>query len=223
MAQTLGEIYELARSLLDDAEGTRFTDQLLSPLVNSSYRKIQRRMAENGIPVLTDEAEVPVSAGQTQISDAGGAVPALPTDLILPHKLLEKETGSSEKFQPMRRLAGGLPDLEQIERLRYWDWFGNRIDLIGATKNVTVLVRYEKELPKLASPSDKPLIRDAADAIAHGGAYQASRGHNELALAMRYEGEFESLVRQMLNRNVKAEQHRARRRRSYGFRRGAYL
>src|SRR5271170_7873203 len=87
-----GQITALVRSLLNDAAGNLFTDAVLLPYVNSSYRKAQRALAnvqsgtfltDNVLLIVPAIAQVDASV-QVCITDATAPPNQLPTDLLLP-------------------------------------------------------------------------------------------------------------------------------------------
>ena len=103
---TAGQITALVRSLLNDAAGNLFTDAVLLPFVNSGYRKAQRALAniQSG-PFLTDNVLLVVAAveqvdasAQVSITDATAPPNQLPPDLLVPVKLWERASGSSDDF-----------------------------------------------------------------------------------------------------------------------------
>jgi len=154
---TAGQITALVRSLLNDAAGNLFTDTLLLPYVNSAYRKVQRALAniESGT-FLTDNVLliVPAVAAadpslQVSITDATAPPNQLPTDLLVPMKLWERASGSSDDFIEMTDLTGhgGLPSEPQTQMLRYWEWRADGLYFLGATQDTQIRLRYQKSYP----------------------------------------------------------------------------
>ncbi len=119
----------LARALVNDSAGVVFTDALLTPLLNSPYRALQRELAENGVSVLMEqqdiELDVNASTGitNTEISDVSS--PQLPTDRRMPHMLWEGATANTtDVFVPMEKLTSGgsMLNLQPSTYLRWWEW-----------------------------------------------------------------------------------------------------
>jgi hypothetical protein len=212
----------LARALMNDAGGAVFTDGTLMPLLNSAYRALQRQLADSGVSVLVAEMDLdlPVTSGltQTEISDTSDQ--QLPTDLLAPHILWEQATGSGNVFVPMEKIVAGLPNLSPAPALRMWEWREDKINLVGATAPVTVRIRYEKLMPQLVQGTDPILIRAASDVLAYATAALAARARGARALA----GDMKVAARQatvgLIERYIRPEQFKARRRRAYGSRRG---
>src|ERR1700689_3017974 len=128
---TAGQITALVRSLLNDAAGNLFTDTVLLPYANAAYRKVQRALGnvQSGT-FLSDDVLLVVSAVtavdaslQVSISDSTAPPNQLPTDLLVPLKLWERASGSSDDFVEMTDLTnhGGLPSQPQDVCLEFWE------------------------------------------------------------------------------------------------------
>jgi hypothetical protein len=139
----------LTRALINDAAGSVFNDGTLMPLLNSAYRALQRELAEAGVSVLVSQVDLdlPLTSGLTATELTDTSTPQLPTDLMVPHQLWEHQSGSSDLFVPMEKIVSGLPNLQPGSFLRMWEWREDTIQLLGATSEVTVRLRYEKVLP----------------------------------------------------------------------------
>ncbi|MGB7563023.1 MAG: hypothetical protein WBL99_16275, partial [Candidatus Acidiferrales bacterium] len=179
------DVLTLARSLVNDAAGAVFSDAVLMPFLNSVYRALQRQLAESGVSVLVSQQDIdlPLTNGVTitEISDVSS--PQLPTDLLAPHQLWEQATGSSDIFIPMEKITSGLPNFQPSSYLRMWEWREDTIQLIGATQEITVRLRYEKSLPALVQGTDPVQIRSSIDPLAYSVAALAARSRGAQALA----------------------------------------
>ena len=216
----------LARALLNDSAGVVFTDVLLMPLLNSAYRGLQRELSENGVSVLTEqqdiELDVDLSTGvtSTEISDVSS--PQLPTDCLAPHMLWERATANTtDIFVPMEKFMSGgdMLNLQPSSYLRLWEWREDKVNLIGATQSITVRIRYEKTLPLLTLGTDPVQIRSSTDPLAFATAALAARSRGQRALAADLVGAAQMATENLIERYVKPEQVKGRRRRPYGFRR----
>ena len=210
---------------MNDASGVVFTDTVLMPFLNSAYRALQRELAENGVTVLMAQVDInlpldPVSGlapNPPQISDVTS--PQLPVDLLAPHALWEIATNSTDIFIPMEKITGGMPNLQASPYLRIWEWREDRINLIGATQPITVRLRYEKALPALVLGTDPVQIRSATDPLAYAVAAMAARSRGARALAADMQAAAQMATEKLIERYVRPEQAKARRRRPYGYRR----
>jgi len=138
----------------------------------------------------------------------------LPTDLIVPLRLWEKKQGSTNKFVAMRKKVNGLPDVDQGERLGWWEWIDNKLEFIGSTEAKTLKIQYEKRLPDLGyrSPDNNVMIRGGENALAAGGAMLAPGKMKEFSTL------YINQLNMLIQINVKPEQRAKRRRRPYGLR-----
>lgn len=210
----------LARSLANDAAGAVFSDGVLMPFLNSAYRALQRQLAEAGVSVLIAQIDLdlPLTNGVTPTELSDASTPQLPTDLLAPHQLWEQATGSSDIFTPMEKITGGLPNFQASSYLRMWEWLTDSIQLIGATQEITVRVRYEKSLPALVLGTDPIQIRSSLDPLAYAVAGMAARSRGAQALAADMFSLAEAAATKLIERYVRPEQFKGRRRKPYGYR-----
>lgn len=213
MADTFGTVTALVRSLVNDELGSVYSDTVQVNFVNSAYRALQRKLAENGVRTMQDTAPVALTTGQTVISAA--STPPLPTDFLQPYKLREKATGSADKYVDMFLCPDALPDRDQGQLNILWEWRANQIRLIGATQPVTTFIEYEKILPALTSPTDPLLVNGAVDLLAYqvAATITRSRGASEASHDFAAAGAEE--MRAYLNRMTRGAQFRPVRRRPY--------
>jgi hypothetical protein len=221
----------LARSLVNDTAGVVFTDTLLMPLLNSAYRGLQRELAEAGVSVLVEQQDLNLELDpttgvtQTEISDTSS--PQLPTDCMVPHMLWERNTAqTTDVFVPMEKFTSGgsMLNLQPSSYLRLWEWREDKINLIGATQAITVRIRYEKVLPELTLGTDPVQIRSATDPLAFATAALAARSRGARALAQDLFGAAEMANENLIERYVRPEQVKGRRRMPYSYhRRTIYL
>ena len=216
----------LARALLNDSSGAVFTDTLLMPLLNSAYRGLQRELAENGVSVLSEQQDIDLEVNSTtgitntELSDVSS--PQLPTDCLMPHMLWERATANTtDVFVPMEKFmsGGSMLNLQPSAYLRLWEWREDKINFIGATQAVTVRVRYEKVLSTLVLGTDPVMIRSATDPLAFATAALAARSRGARALAADLLGAAQLATENLIERYVRPEQVKGRRRKPYGYRR----
>jgi len=216
----------LARALLNDSSGAVFTDTLLMPLLNSAYRGLQRELAENGVSVLSEQQDIDLEVNSTtgitntELSDVSS--PQLPTDCLMPHMLWERATANTtDVFVPMEKFmsGGSMLNLQPSAYLRLWEWREDKINFIGASQAVTVRVRYEKVLSTLVLGTDPVMIRSATDPLAFATAALAARSRGARALAADLLGAAQLATEKLIERYVRPEQVKGRRRKPYGYRR----
>jgi hypothetical protein len=221
----------LARALVNDAAGAVFTDVVLMPFLNSAYRGLQRELAECGVSVIAEQQDLELdtdpTSGITPIEISDVSSPQLPTDCLAPHMLWERATANTtDVFVPMEKFTsgGGMLNLQPSTYLRLWEWREDKINLVGATQSITVRIRYEKVLPLLTLGTDPVQIRSATDPLAFATAALAARSRGARALAQDLLGTAQMATENLIERYVRPEQLKGRRRMPYSYhRRVIYL
>jgi hypothetical protein len=228
------QVMDLVRALVNDSANNWCTNALQLPYVNSSYRRVQRKLANVGSgPFITDNVELIVTAiplaqqgpgTQAVINDATAAPNQLPSNLLVPLKIWERPSGSLQEFAEMTDLTlhDGLPSRSQGATLSVWEFRTDGIYFIGATQDTQIRLRYYSTLPDLAGSTDPILIRNAQEAIAFGAAAMigAARGSEH---ADKYDAAQEDADEDVISFYVRQQQHTGRRRRPYGSRGGGYV
>ena len=221
----------LARALMNDTAGTVFTDTLLMPLLNSAYRGLQRELAENGVSVLIEQQDIDLELDtttgttNTEISDASS--PQLPSDCLMPHMLWERATpNTADVFVPMEKFMSG----------------GSMLNLQPCHVSATLGVARGQDQPDRRNASDHSSrsirkgatradfghrsiqIRSSTDPLAFATAALAARSRGARALAQDLLGTAQMATENLIERYVRPEQTKGRRRRPYGLhRRVIYL
>ena len=231
---TLAGVNTLIRSLLNDSAGNVFSDSVLLPYVNSSYRRVQRKLANTGSSLFkTDNVLLVVPAipanlqgpdMETVINDATPPPAQLPSNLLQPLKIWERPAGSTVEFVEMVDLTehDGLPSRTQGAILQVWEFRTDGIYFIGATQDTQIRLRYVASLPDLIGPNDTILIRFSQEAIALGAAAAAGMARGS-PLADKYALEQDDADEDLILLFIRQQQHTGRRRRPYGSRGGAYV
>lgn len=224
---TAGSVTSLVRSLLNDVAGNWATDSVLLPYLNSSYRVLQRKIANaGGDEFITDDVLLVVAAvpsnqqdpgNQAVINDATPPPNQLPSNLLVPLRMWERPNGSAQGFVDMRDLtnAGGLPSLLQGTTLGVWEWRTDGLYFIGATQDTQIRLRYQSAFADLTGANDYILIRGAQEALAHATAALAGMARGS-PLAEQMEQLFTDSSEDLILQNVRANQRQGKRRLPYG-------
>jgi hypothetical protein len=169
-------IYSAAGEILTD------TSTLLFPLMNDSLEWMGGELLNSGVDTFTKETILtPVTAiavndpgVQVNISDTGyfdgvlnHAQPQVPTDLLNPVFMWERQTGSTEEWVEMEEAADGLPSMVQNFRLKFWEWRGDSLVMPGALQSEDLRLRYKGAHPVFVAPTDTLLFRGANGPIAY--------------------------------------------------------
>ena len=173
MALTAATPLAEAKVLLNDPSGTIFQDTKIIPLLQKAYAELQTKMMLNGLPVLKEaSATTTVNAGVTALGDGSG----LPSDFIYPIELAERTSGSADRFEPMDEKAWE-PDVEQSEKLIYWNWREEEIKFVGATANRDVRIRYMKGLTRITADTTPLYVNNCTTYLAARAAALAAFLH----------------------------------------------
>lgn len=176
-------VLQIMRSLGNDAAqslaGNLLADNqpYVVPMLNSGYRHLQRKLVLRGyqtlkkrviaegilaIAVLDPGAQVSLSYTGYFDGVSNHATPALPADLLLPMRLRERQTQTTQIFQEMFIARDGLPSRPQSIWLRDWVWQNDQIQMCGATQTNDLEIYYAAFLPDLIlspTPSEVLILR----------------------------------------------------------------
>lgn len=242
---TADDVLTRVRTICNDSEvagGDVITDTapFAFDLLNAGFERVQLELAKYGVEV--DTAEVWLIGLPTMptidpearmvIDDTGCNIlypngvgnifnnaPALPADLVVPLKLSERQTGTTNQAEPLKQPNSGLIPFSQSLYLRQWEWEADGIRTLGATQSLDVKLKYEKHLPKLVSPTDPVPIRGVVNAAAYFSAliFTEARG-GVVAPNFKQNATEEIFLLQQLS--VRRKQRKQVRRRPYSGRGG---
>jgi hypothetical protein len=192
---TIGE----GQILVDDPTIAAFTQ----PMLMASIRELYRELRNVGDPTLIRDnvivQNLPIV--DSPVNGPGGPDPAvqtflsfdgyfdgvqmhsqylLPSDMIYPEKVWERQTGTNDNFGQMTQSRFGLPSRPQYPTLGEWEWRENKIWFVGSTQNRDIRMRYYAQLPQFFSSTLNyettfvPII-DCTDAVAYKVAVKYAR------------------------------------------------
>jgi hypothetical protein len=223
----LSQITPLVRSLLNDVPGNVFSDQVLLPYAQMSYRRINKAIGnikssqfiKDNVLLVVPAVAASDASVQVVVNDSTASPNQLPVDLLVPLKLWERINLSTDDFQEMTDLTdeGGLPSQPQGGSLIFWEWRGDGLYFIGATQDTQIRIRYQALSPDLAGPVASVMLRDGQNTLALLTAALAglARG-SPLAATMKLLGD--DALDAMKDAVVMQMQNQCRRRRPYGSR-----
>lgn len=202
---TAEDVLNRVRVIINDSEvagGDVLTDgaPFTFTLLTIAFERVQIELAKVGVETMSTEAwllalpAMPTVDPEARLivddtgcniiypNGAGNAfanIPQLPTDLVLPLRLWERQSGTPNfTGPPMNQPNGGLTQQTQQQFLRDWEWINDGLRFRGATQSQDVKIRYEKHLQNLAAVTDPVPIRGVGNAAAYFGAvvFAESRG-----------------------------------------------
>lgn len=180
-------VFKEARAIINDMlvsqAGEILTDSapFMFPMLNRAATYFELEMANNGVKTFTKETVLtPLPACtftdpglQVNVSDTGyfdGTVqhypPSLPSDLLAPQLLWERQTGVQEQWVQMTEYPDGLPSLAPAARFGCWEWRQEAIYMPGAIQSNDLRLRYEGETAQFSTTNDTIMIRGAQSALA---------------------------------------------------------
>lgn len=160
-------------------------------LINAGWRMLQRVMTNYGLGTFVNTtilSSCPVNGSsdpglQAYVGFTGyfdgvqmHANPYLPSNMLGPLRLRERQTGQQQIFTPMVPCNDGLPQRPAVIWFRVWNWENDVINLVGSTQVNDIELRYNLWLPDLTPDTNGlgtnqiPLLR-CADIL---GAYTAA-------------------------------------------------
>jgi len=241
------DVMQLARAMVNDMLRTT-SGQILTnkapftvPLLNSAIRRVQRYFANNGLqnyvkddvilpnmpPAASNDPSVQVSVSVNGYFDGvqSHAQPALPTDLILPLCVWERQSGAGANFVVVDPVKGdGLPSRVPGQTLQIWEWRNDALNFIGSNITEDLRIRYEAMIPAVGTNQDLTQVsiplRDAHEALAGWMIYFYAFARGSV---MRTESKkiAEEAMDEVVNRYVRKDQRIAFR--SHGFSAGGNI
>lgn len=154
----------------DQVTNTAINNPFLLNHLNSAIRELYRKLRNVGGPALIQDnyilenldpidgplgPSIPDPTIQTYIDWNGywygttyDTALTLPSDMLSPIKLWERQSGTTDTFMEMTEAADGLGPASQIGRLQQWEWRSGRINFHGATTQRDIRIRYFGILPQ---------------------------------------------------------------------------
>lgn len=169
MAYPASDVYAMCRSLLNDQNGTIFTDAVLQPFLNIALRDLGGLMARANIPVTNvTSAAIDVDAGVDNIGDTG---PALPSNLTEIQGIYQRQADTDEDYFLITRYEF-LPHIDvATERTTYipaWAWIGQVIRFIPANSDLQVKIDYiANAVPEITDESDQITLIDTLNYLGY--------------------------------------------------------
>lgn len=201
---TAEDVLNRLRAIVNDSEvagGDILTDSAPYTfiLLNGGYERVQLELAKVGIetfiqdwwliglptmPTVDPEARMVIDDTGCNVlypngvGDVFSMVPQLPTNLVLPLDLYERQTATTNNAQKMKQPNGGLLSTEQQSFLMDWEWKADGIRTRGAVQSQDLKIVGEAQMAQLVAPTDPVPIRGVLNAAAYFAAmiFAESRG-----------------------------------------------
>lgn len=202
--------------------------------VNDAVDECQEYLSVNGVetqivdnfiltpipPTTSTDPSCQISIGYQGYNDGvtQHANPKLPTDLILPLRVWQRQTASGQQFFPVEPSRDGLQSFQPSSSFRQWEWRQGAIYMQGCTNTQDLRLRYEQALIDFGASANflqaTILIPRSKRAIAYliAEQYAISRGSPQ---APTMHQKAEEAMNQIINRHVRADERIAYRPQGY--------
>lgn len=153
--------------------------------------------------------------GQTNLTPAHDGTPVLPSDMLLPLVVKERQSGVHAGFRNMGMANDGLSLRQQWGYQCEWDWRGDRLYMPGATQTLDLWTRYQSFFPDVAAPTDQIRIFHGGGAIAYTMAnrFSSPRGGDASG---HYVAERDAEIQNIITRSAHKNMRKQSRRQPYG-------
>lgn len=148
----LNDVLIRARSLLNDDEGTNWPDFRLITKAQQAFEELEAELYLAGIPIINQQNVIMLIPAYNISANDGfpldmSTLPGYPKDMIMPIWCKERWPGQEWRdFVDM--VETDFPPVTTTDvYLRYWNWTGGKIFLMGALNDVQLLLRYQRFLP----------------------------------------------------------------------------
>jgi hypothetical protein len=206
----------LAGKILADNQPYTFT------MLQTCYEDMQDRLISKGVDtykkywVVTGLTAITVNdPGVDVILEYGGYFdgttlqpsPTLPSDLLKPVELWERQHGATSAWIPMRQVSDSISSRPQNLRFGVWDWETDQLTLPGATQANDIRIKGLLAAPALTGPSSPVLIPRCKIALANLLAEMAAKSRGGTEMAAVFAKDAEMAIERIANRTAIKEQY----------------
>jgi hypothetical protein len=210
MPITGGSVMDESAAFLNDPSKSRFTYAVMTPMLKRAWKELQLELHLNDVPVLFElTTSITVAIGNTSF---GGD---LPSDIVEPIQLEERNDGSSDDYAPMERREY-ITVGPKSDSLLIWAWREEVIEFLGANTARDVRMRYLKSMTPVTDENTALPILDSDLYLAPKVAsYVAKYIGENFERGRELDAEARSNVDKIIRRNIKKRQRMTARRRSF--------
>lgn len=148
MLRFLSDVYDQARTLLNDDEATNWPDYRLKRKAIVAFDELEAELIIAGIPIIQSVSAI-INVPPIYIDDDNldlSTVLGYPSDMILPIWMKERQVGERNQDLVDMVEVDFIPNIDLDIYLHYWCWQKNVILLRGALNPVQVQLRYQRYL-----------------------------------------------------------------------------
>lgn len=133
------------------------------------------------------------------------ANPTLPSDLLEPLEIWERQTGSTFAWKPMKVASDSISTRPQIKTFNIWDWETDVLYLPGATQSNDLKIKGLLYAPVLTGPTSPVLVARCTNALA-ALMIEAAADMRGGAGAEIFGPKAQKYIDQIINRTVQKDQ-----------------
>lgn len=148
----LNDVLIRARTYLNDDEGTNWPDYRLVVKAQQAFEELEAELYLAGIPIINQQ-NVIMTIPAYSINQHNGTpldmstIPGYPKNMIMPIWMKERQVGDQWRDFVDMTETDFAPITTTDVYLRYWNWTGGKIQLMGSMNDNQVLLRYQCFLP----------------------------------------------------------------------------
>ena len=209
MPTLASDVMDRTRAVLNDVAIDLYSNEVLLPYLQIANDDLCDELVDNGATVNKEVTiDLPLSAGNN--------TPVLPSNMIVPIELYEKDSGQSDDYYRFVWQRDFLPNTTPGSELRVWSWREQQIIFIGANQDKIVRVRYYRLITSLTGDNAPVELTHALNYLAyHTGAIVAEHIGQNLPKAQTLESAATDKLNKLLKKEVKQNQARPVRRRPF--------
>ena len=209
MPTLASDVMDRTRAVLNDVAIDLYTNEILLPYLRIANDDLSDELVDNGGTV---QKEVTVSLTLS----IGNTTPVLPSNMIVPIELYEKDAGQSDDYYRFVWQRDFLPNTVPGRELRVWVWRNQQIMFIGSTADKVVRVRYYRLITDLSGINAPVELTHALNYLAyHTAALAAEHIGQNMQKAVALETVAVGKLNKLLKKEVKQNQAKPVRRRPF--------
>jgi len=167
MANLSSDVFLRCRAVLNDVAIDLYTDDILLPYLKIANDDLSDELVDNGATVQKEvTADIPLSAGITQ--------PSLPSNMIVPIEVYEKDQGQDDSHYRYMKQKDFLPNGTAGRELSVWAWREQAINVMGSTAAKILRIRYYRLITDIVGPNSPIELTHALNYLAYHTAALAS-------------------------------------------------
>jgi hypothetical protein len=212
VADTVAEVVSRAQGFLNDAAGQIWDATSLLPHVKTSLGDVTLELMSEGIERLRSTSAT-LSLAANVLALTPTSTPPLPTDFVSPIEMWERPVGGAvHDWQKMTLARANIPLVDQEATLRFWQWEGGKIVLVGATGPVEVMIDYVSAPADVTSGADPLPFTAIVNVIAYHVAELAYGSRGDEMREAKMGSSYREQLGNYINAAVRLKQRKPQRR-----------